>query len=163
MAGGVCVQIAGAIGKLRCVDGELGCRDTPCALVVDAECAEAAKCFANRFGASVVGNSDESFSFAGSCSIAAVADIESSCLDEPLTLTTGDIAGRCAMADGVKGDMSFIRGGCVLISVANGEDSRGIGLCTVATGANGELRRLGFGAMVRGAVEELSSAERRPS
>lgn len=168
MAGGFCVQAAGVIGKLSCMDGEFGCKDTPCALVIDAEGAEVAKTFANRFEASATGNSIEPFCFAGSCSIAAVAETESSSLDEPLALATGDlvelsdITGRCAIADGVKVDMNFIRGGRVLVSVANGDDSRGIGLCAVATGANGELRRLGFGAMVTGAVEELSSPERRP-
>ena len=66
------------------------------------------------------------------------------------------------MADDVKGDMNFIRGGCILTSVANGDDSREIGLCEVATGANGELRGVGFGEIVTGAVGELGSAERRP-
>ena len=168
MAGGVCGQAACVIGKLGCMDGELGCRDTPCALVVDADGADVAKGFADILGASVTGNANKPFCFAGPCSIAAAADIGSSCLDEPLTLALGDpfevsdIAGHCTMADGVKGGMNFIRGGCVLISVANGDKSRGIELCAVPTGANGELRRLGFGVMVTGVVEVLSSAERRP-
>lgn len=136
---------------------------------MEAEGAEVVEIFVDRFGASVTGSSNEPFSFTGSCSIAAVADIESSCLEKSLTLVVGDlvelgdIAGRCAIADGVKGDVNFIRGDFVLLSVANGDDSRGIELCELATNGNGELRRLGFGAMVTGAVGELSSDRRSPS
>lgn len=84
----------GVIGKVSCIDGELACRDASRALGAGTEGAES---FIDGVGASVTGNSNEAFFFAGFCLVAAVANIELSSLDASSTLAMielSDIAGR---------------------------------------------------------------------